>query len=89
MDSYQNFPPINIFKKVLQSIPQSALVHAGIWGLRDKLNKINLKRKDVNKLFYISPTLFENHLLSLARLGFLEFEKTKDAFKINLLSIDD
>ncbi len=83
MNNYSDFPPFDFFKRVLLSIPNAALIYASIWKLKSKSNHISIKRTYTKRQFLISPTVFRNHLLSLARLQLITFEETPDFFLIN------
>ena len=87
--SYSHFPPINLFKKVLQGCPQTALIYVSLWELNRKKQRITIKRDDVKNRFLISPTLFRNHLLSLSRLEILSFEETPDYFLVDFIDESD
>lgn len=89
MRDYLDFPPLDLFKRVLQSSPQSALLYASLWKLRPKSNRISIKRREVKKNFLISPTLLRNHLLSLGRLELVSFEETTDFFVIDFYENDE
>lgn len=89
MSSYDDFPPLTLFKRVLQGSPTSALLYASMWALKPKSNLISIKRKEVKKRFLISPTLFRNHLLALGRMDLLSFEETTEFFVINFVAHDD
>jgi len=80
--SYADFPPINLFKRVLYSSPHSALIYAEMWQLKPTSNVISIKRKEVKNRFLISPTLFRNHLLALGRLDLISFEEPGEFFMI-------
>lgn len=88
MNNYSEFPPIDSFKRVLRSSPQSALIYASLWKHKAKKERLSFKRKDIKTLFLISPTLFRNHLLSIGRLDLISFEETHDFFLIDFYEND-
>lgn len=88
MHDYAEFPPIDSFKKVLRTSPQSALIYASIWKLKPDTNHLAIKKIDIKKTFLISPTLFRNHLLSLGRLELLSFEETTVFFLVDFYEIE-
>jgi len=84
MQGYEDFPPLNSFKRVLQAYPQSALIYAELWKLMEPNSTRNsIKKSEIKRKFLISPTLFRNHLLSLGRLDILSLEETQDFFLID------
>ncbi len=84
MQGYDEFPPLNSFKRVLQVSPQSALIYAELWEIfKANSNRISIKKDEIKKIFLISPTLFRNHLLSLGRLEILSSKETQDFFLID------
>jgi len=89
MNDYAEFPPLDSFKRVLRSSPQSADLFASLWKLKPKSNRISIKRKDIKKNFLISPTLFRNHLLAIGRLELITFEETTDFFLIDFYENDN
>lgn len=88
MDSYDNFPPFPLFKRVLQSFPDKALLYVTLWSLKPSSNYISVARKDVRKRFFISHTLFRNNLLYLVRIDLLTFEEVDDFFIIQFITRD-
>jgi|SRR5688572_9366245 len=89
MHDYTDFPPIDSFKKVLRTSPQSALIFASLWKLKTNTNRLSFRREDIKKTFLISPTLFRNHLLALGRLDVLSFEETSAFFIIDFYELDE
>lgn len=83
MNDYAEFPPLDSFKRVLRSSPQSAELFTSLWKLKHGSNHLSIKRKDIKKKFLISPTLFRNHLLAIGRLELITFEETTDFFLID------
>lgn len=89
MNDYAEFPPLDCFKRVLRSSPQSADLFASLWKIKSKSNRISIKRKDIKRSFLISPTLFRNHLLAIGRLELITFEETTDFFLIDFYENDN
>lgn len=86
MNDYSEFPPINLFKKILRNGPQAALQFVDLWKIRPKSRrKIVIDRRDIKTHFMISPTIFKNNLLTLGREEIICFEETKDHFLINFI----
>lgn len=84
MIDYSEFPPIDIFKKILRQEPQAALVFAFLHKMKPtEATQLFIKRNDVKKKFLVSPTLFRNHLLALARAELVTFEETQEVFVID------
>lgn len=89
MADYSDFPPVEKFKQVLRSYPQSALIYASLWGLaKQGALPVTVIRQGIKKKFLISPTLFRNHLLALGRLGILTFDESIDYFNIEFITYD-
>jgi len=86
--NYSEFPPINIFKKVLESCPQSAILFASLWKLKQKSMKVSIRKTAINSMFLISRTLFRNHLLALGRIDLISFKELEDDFLIDFLDDD-
>lgn len=74
MNEYLHFPPYDNFKRTLISSPNSALLYASLWRIKPVSNSLLIRKNDVKKRFFISPTVFRNHLLSLGRIGLLSCE---------------
>ena len=89
MKNYDEFPPLNLFKKVLQISPSSAYLYASIWACKPSSHHLSIRIKDVKPHFLISPTLFRNHLLALARLNLLSFDETVEFFTIKFAIKDE
>lgn len=75
---YDDFPPVDYFKNVLQNCPQAALLYTSLWKVKSKLHRVSVKKKEIIKRFFISPTLFKNHISSLGRLDLLMYEEIND-----------
>lgn len=88
MTGYNEFPPFQTFKKVLQTCPLSALLYADLYKInlvKDAL--ISIRKKETTNKFKISPTLFRNRLLSLSKLDMLSFEETPDFYLIKFYAV--
>ena len=83
---YATFPPVSTFKKVLFACPETGLLYASLWDLKQG-NRVSIKRSEVKRCFLISPTLFRNHLLALSRLGILSMEETPTFFLIDFYDV--
>lgn len=83
MNDYLNFPPYDSFKKTLINSPHSALLYASLWKIKPNCNSLLIRKNDVKKRFFISPTVFKNHLLSLGRIGLMSCEDAGECFRIN------
>lgn len=83
MNDYKDFPPLAIFKKVLQNHPNVALLYAAIWRAKSDTLDLKCRRRDINRRFLVSPTVFKNQLTSLARMELLTFQETKEFFLID------
>lgn len=85
MSEYLNFPPLINFKKVLNSSPEALGVYICLWQLKldSTSHLVHVNKNQIASSFFISPTLFRNHLMSLARLDLLSFnESANGKFKI-------
>lgn len=89
MQDYTQFPPIESFKKVLITIPQSALIFAHIWKQKIMSNNSSFKKSEIKKKFLTTPTLFRNHLLALSRLSILTFEETTHFFTVDFYELPE
>ena len=84
MNEYDDFPPLDSFKRVLRNSPGSADLYVSLWKIKRKSNpRISVARKDIKKNFLISPTLFRNHLLAIGRLELISFEETTEFFVVD------
>lgn len=84
MKEYDDFPPLDSFKRVLRSCPNSADLYVSLWKLKKKSNsRVSVARKEIKKNFLTSPTLFRNHLLAIGRLELISFEETTEFFVID------
>ncbi len=83
MNEYRFFPPYANFKKVLQNCPEIALLYIALWKIKLDKPTVRVRRQDVQRRFYISPTLFKNQIAALKRIDLLSVEETKDLFVID------
>lgn len=85
MQNYSQFPPIQSFKSVLRTCPQTALVFATLWNQKSDQKKVSIRRDDIEPRLLISPTIFKNYLISLGRLELLSFKETPEIFHVSFL----
>lgn len=84
LQSYSQFPPVASFKRVLQHSPNSAIVYASMWDKRDKMStRSAFSKSKIKKMFFISQTLFRNHMTALGGLELITFEETPELFLID------
>lgn len=83
MQSYNEFPPLKYFIRVLKSCPKSALLYVQIWKSKNNV----VKKRNIRKEYLISPTLFRNLLVPLAFLNVLHFLESDEEFRIDVLGV--
>jgi hypothetical protein len=85
MKDYIDFPPFKYFIRVLKSCPQSALLYIQIWCNKNDRLYLIVKKKDVRKIYLISPTMFRNLLSPLMYLSIIHFTEDEELFRIDAL----
>lgn len=84
MKSYNDFPPYPKFLTVLKSLPRVTYLYCQLWDSREPItNTLKIKNNRVQRKFFISRTLFRNHISALASLHeLIEIEEDEDGFSI-------
>ena len=85
MKDYSDFPPFRYFTRVLKSCPKSALLYAQIWDKKGLNMSFVIEKKEVQKDYLISPTVFRNLLVSLMFLNLVHFKEDDGEFHIDVL----
>ena len=85
MIDYSEFPPLKYFTRVLKSCPKSALLYVQIWKNKGKHMNLVTEKKEVRKVYLISPTMFRNLLAPLMFLNLIHFIECDDEFQIDVL----
>lgn len=88
MMEYASFPPCPYFTQILRHFPEAAMLYCKIWSLKNKNNKLAIKKKDIFNIFLVSPTIFRNRLVNLMEEGLLSFETTPEFYYIDLVDFD-
>ena len=82
MSSYIQFPAFNKFKKCLQNCPTSALMYASVHAMRKNEKIVKIKKEEIKERLLVSPTIFKNHMIALARNELIEFQEKEKSFVI-------
>ncbi len=85
MLSYENFPPLENFVKVLKRAPAAALLYVQIHHQKDAKNHLTIAKEDVRNHFNTSATLFRNQCLYLAEDGLLYLSETSKYYILDLI----
>jgi hypothetical protein len=84
MQDYREFPPIKYFIRALKTCPRSAMLYLQIWKSLSNYMTLVVPKRDVRKLYLISPTIFRNMLTPLMYLNLLRFSETDEDFHIDI-----
>lgn len=85
MENYNHFPPVKYFIRVLKNYPDSAYVYMLMWARKDKNAKFLIKKRDIKKFFFISPTIFKNQLTNLMSLDLIKVADKEDNFIVEMM----
>ncbi len=85
MKDYNDFPPLKYFIRVLKSCPKSALLYVELWKKKGRHLSISIRKNNVRREFFISPTLFRNLLAPLMFLNLISFVEGDDSFQIDMM----
>lgn len=83
MQKYRDFPPVHYFTRVLKHHPKSAYLYLLLWGKCEK-KPLTIQKKDIRKMFLISPTLFRNLISPLVLMRLLTNVQTEKGFVISV-----
>jgi len=83
MNDYQNFPPYNLFIKVIKAAPKEALIYLYLWKEQNENGFFSIKKENVRKKLQVTPTVFRNAITTLDMFGFLCVENAPaDSFLV-------
>lgn len=85
MKDYSEFPPLKYFIRVLKNCPKSAFLYFQLWKKKDKHMNLLIRKNEVRREFFISPTMFRNLLSPLMFLNLINFIESEDKFQIDIL----
>ena len=84
MKNYNEWPPVKYLIRVLKNCPNSALLYIQLWKNQNKHYKISVRKKEIRKLYLISPTMFRNSISPLAFLSLVSFAEDEEQFQIEI-----
>lgn len=79
-----DYPPYPFLQQVLDHCPKSGYLYLNLWKNRDKDNKIQILKKDIQNEYLISPIKFRNDLLHLCREALVSIDETPNSIYIEL-----
>lgn len=85
MLSYDKFPPIENFVKVLKHSPNAALIYAQLFHQKDEKNHLTISKEDVRNHFQVSSTVFKNVCLHLSEERHLFFTESNKYYFLDLI----
>lgn len=88
MDDYSNFPPCPYFKIVLNTAPHSAALYMQLWNYQKNKEEVIYQKKDIRKIFLISPTMFRNLVIPIVSQGLADIEETLTSYILTLTKYD-